>query len=259
MLWQNFTLAAKTIYTCKIGPLQIWFKWIDTDLYIAFKRMPETLDILQLKTVDSQSLPDDITWERWVLAPKQNHISILPVMPDRPLVIRPEIPIHIPPGHDGTFFIHIPLWVRISLADQPSLIIKEIPVSVLSNTWFGDVISGDLCYAKNSLIRKDYKAFPVSPWCAICRVYIRNNSKAEIAIERFCISVINLAVYMVERLWTNQVNVVFQGEEQSSQVTIVKDSRGFEKKQQLLSGPREALAGTLIKKSFLLLKNLTGI
>ena len=61
-----------------------------------------------------------------------------------------------------------------------------------------------------------------------------------------------------ERLWTNELNVRFQGDEHSSQVTIGKEAPEFAENLVKVCEAREPVDKTILKQSFSFLRSLTG-
>jgi hypothetical protein len=90
-------------------------------------------------------------------------------------------------------------------------------------------------------------------------VLIRNQAPSDLDFQRICIRVEHLSVYQGEtRLWTNRVEVLFRGEDLTSQIIFNRDVPGFDEVAELLCTAREPAERSLLKKSFFFLKSLTG-
>ncbi|MBN1413019.1 MAG: DUF432 domain-containing protein [Spirochaetales bacterium] len=259
MFWNTFHIDEDKLYHSRIGPLRIWIKRKLTDWYIAAGRNAEENGIEELKPIKTNST-EELSWSRWVLTSAVNTIRLKPVMPDKPVVIRPENPIKIPAGNSGKFFVNIPVWVRIETGGKNQTVLTELPINILSKSWFGDTFSGELCYTKRSLVRKELDELQDNPCCAVCTVKIKNNSKLELDFTRFCLNVENLSIFSRgERLRTNHVDAVFRGEEQESQITISGIHSGLMENYSLISEPRKKIDRNIIKSSYQFLKSFTGI
>ncbi|MBN2534139.1 MAG: hypothetical protein JXB88_14715 [Spirochaetales bacterium] len=259
MFWQTYSINENTLYCLKMGFLTIWIKQVEQDLYIAWKRYDDEQDISKLAICESGPDSQELSWSRWIFHSRSPSLFIKPCLPDRPLIIKPEIPIIIPRGNGGSFFINVPVWIQIGVNEETPLVLNEIPIYILSNSWFGDTISGELCYSKNSLIRKNYLDLEDKSWNAVCAIQMKNNSKSELSFDRFCLHTENLTLYAGEkRLWTSQVKIEFQGEGQLSHVTLSKIRPGFEKSVKTMNKPRKEIDDNIIKKSFQFLKTITG-
>ncbi len=95
--------------------------------------------------------PENLTWNRYIYKSELNIIRFVPYLPDRPVVVDPESPIRILPDNSALFFVSIPSWIRIFTGTQEKIMLLEVPAEVLSNTWFGDPMEGELCYSLKTL------------------------------------------------------------------------------------------------------------
>jgi hypothetical protein len=259
LLWKTYTLAENVIHAARIGPLRIRIKYFNKDCYIATDRPdgpPDVCGFIEEQGVEEQ---ESISWERWMLGSSVKQAGIVPVMPDRPLVIRPDMTTRIPSGHTVSFFITIPVWVRITSGEKNPIQLCEIPIVILSDSWFGDIPSGEFCYSLYTDLRRTLDDTAICPYEVVCPVTIKNNSKLELTFQRFSLYVPNLAIFQGKsRLWSNQVSIVFQGETQESQIHISEKKPDIEAIEYLLSAPREKMDKNLVKKSFELFKTIAG-
>ena len=65
-----------------------------------------------------------------------------PVLPDRPVVMRPDRALTLLPGQSTIFFLELPVWFRLSTSGYRPAQIFEEPLTVLTRTWFGDPVTG---------------------------------------------------------------------------------------------------------------------
>ena len=87
------------------------------------------------------------SWKRYLASPNLS-LSLLPALPDRAVVIRPDAPISVLPRESGTFYVSIPVWLNFIVGPANRRYgMAEIPSVILSNTWFGDPAAGELCYS----------------------------------------------------------------------------------------------------------------
>ena len=126
----------------------------------------------------------------------------------------------------------------------------EVPSVVRSNIWFGDTLSGELCYSLVSRARRHVEDADHPLYKAICPVKIRNESAHMLNVDRFCVHVEHLIVYGgVRLLWTNEVTIRFQGEDQISRVDYTNQRPNLEAHVKLLTPPRVPQRDTLLKRS----------
>jgi len=130
----------------------------------------------------------------------------------------------------------------VELCEQPSVL--------LSNIWFGDPTSGDLCYSLRTRARRDISNWQTEPHRAVCPVTIHNSANTQLDIERFCVHAIHLSVFAgASRLWTNGTRITFKGEAEVSQLEYADKPPNYEEVGQVLSKPRTPFKKTLLKRS----------
>lgn len=198
-------------------------------------------------------------WSRFVTL-QQDELSVLPALPDRPIVVRPFMRVSLLPGRWAQFFVAVPVWISlVARKVKNETVFEEFPSQLLSNTWFGDPQGGELCYALHTpLLREEpTKAFP--PYFIICPLIIKNSSTETLQFQRLCIHVENLQIFHTDKgLVTNQINVVFRGEDNSSQIDVQKKPHKDAIKPELVRAPREPMSRSVLRKTFDRFKEMTG-
>ena len=268
-LWDPVELNNAVVYRCEIGGASFFIKHFENDWYVASRARERDSGVSLLAPESSQARfgkdEPSPTWNRWIAGEEALVVRLVPALPDRSLVVKPEFTIKVPVGHSAVFYVSIPIWIRIVAGDDrtggPSLMLTEVPTALLSKTWFGDRVSGDLCYALTTHAERDLSDLKPVPHQAICPLSIRNNSQFELDFQRLCLHAENLSVFKAsERLWTSVVNVDFRGEEQMSQIRIVDrppDQAGQDCPK--ICDARVKPDKSLMKKSFQMLRFLTGM
>jgi hypothetical protein len=258
-LWDPVTVKADTLYQASFSTLTVWLNRSGEDWYLASQRPEKETDPAPLREVKGTKRRQDLSFSRWVVGQDVSTVQFVPAMPDRSIVVRPAVPLKVPTGKDALFFMSIPVWVRVLAQPPNGIILCELPSLVLSNTWFGEPTSGELCYALRTRAMRSLEEIEKRPYTAICPVSIRNRSPKELNFERLCVRVEHLNVYRGrQRLWTNELEVRYQGDEYSSQVTIGKGAPKFAEDLIKVCEAREPAEKTLLKQSFSFLRSLTG-
>jgi hypothetical protein len=197
-----------------------------------------------------------------VTAREEAMVRLQPEMPSRAVVVWPEQSLRLSTGSQIQVFVAIPVSVSILVGGADPVILETLPTRVLSNTWFGEPASGELCYALTSPVPKDIDGLVSGPDEAVCPVSILNHSAGELDFQRFCLRVEHLGIYRgASRLWTNSMRVEYRGETGKGgegQVTISAKAPAFEKTAEKLVEARRPAKKTLMTRSFHLLKSLTG-
>ncbi len=238
-LWSKQVLQPSLTYRWAVGPLEMWLRGERDELHVATKHGDEAAEAHRLVPFEPcEPSVDGLDWARWIVhpdgtsMPERLDVQLVPVMPDRAVVARPESPLRLPMGTAALFFVSIPVWVRLlghgqargasGKADEPVLTLSEFPSLVLSNIWFGDAMSGELCYSLTTTARRQIEDESSRPHRARCPVYLRNDSEQELNIQRIRVHVAHLSVFDAgRRLWTNRVNITYKGEEAGSQMEFV--------------------------------------
>jgi hypothetical protein len=249
-------------YRAQIGPLCLWLKHHFDEIHIA-------VEYAEDEAVESEAFTfscteeytgETLDWKRWVVGENSNAVSILPIMPDRPIVVRPEVPVKIPEGHEALFFVNIPVWVEIVLDNTEEIALCKEPSIVLSNIWFGDPMSGELCYSLRTKASRQVIDTNPKPHRATCPVRILNTTNSQLDVDRFCVHVEHLNMYKgISRLWTNEVRISFQGEDAVSRIDYAKEQPEYEETDQIISKARTIWKKTLLKRSLGTFRLLTGI
>jgi hypothetical protein len=258
-LWDPVELKENVLYRCDFSTLTIWLKRSDEDWYLASRKSEQATKPSALREIRGTSIPKDLSFSRWVVGRDAVTVQFIPAMPDRPIVVRPALALKVPADRDAQFFTGIPVWVRVRAGAPEGITLCELPSLTLSNTWFGEATAGELCYALRTRAVRSLDEIEIQANTAICPITVFNRAPKELNFERLCVRVEYLNVYRgSERLWTNQLEVRFQGEEQTSQVTIGREAPAFAGPLKELCGARQPAEKTLLKQSFSVLRSLTG-
>jgi len=250
-IWQPSQIEADTRYRALAGPLQLWLRRAGDELHIAVDRYPDfdAHHETQPLTPVPNSQPENLTWARWVVGKAGDTVQLVPTTPDRPLVVRPEVPLRLPSKQEALFFVNFPIWVKVSAAAQHSLTLCEEPCIVLSKTWFGDPMSGALCYSMRTRARRDFVDIQARPHRAVCPVRIRNSAAQQLDLERFCVHVEHLTLFQgTTRLWTNQIDVTFRGDKEISQLDYGKHPPTYETVGEVICKARHPVKESLLER-----------
>lgn len=126
-------------------------------------------------------------------------IRFEPGLADRPLVIRPVMPLYIPPAESLKLWVSSPVWCRVILCGPREVALNlDLPTVVLSETWFGpDTLNGEVGYASRTRARMTAGA--ESQDCAGHRartpIVIHNEVSEIIKIERLNLPLESCSLY----------------------------------------------------------------
>ena len=252
-IWDKHNLEKDVCYKIKLGPLSVWIKNVEDEIQIASQRVNEDTikpgEQPQLLIVDDARQTAGLAWGRWIAGDNCNRIRILPVMPNRSIVVRPELPLKLPAGQKAMFYVRIPAWIRVAIVSVEDVVLREEPTVELSNIWFGDPVSGELCYSLRSRARRKFADFVPMAHRVICPIFISNLSKTELNVERFCIQANHLNIYAgTNMMWTNDIKIQFHGDELESSIDYTQKPSELEPDAVLITHARTPFKKALFQR-----------
>lgn len=217
----DFLLAPLALATgetrhVQFGYLDLWIRRQDREWRAAARYDAQTEDRPAL--MDDMPIPEGTEWKRWVTGETTAECRLRPVCLPRPTVVRPEAQVSLLPGQATDFFIGLPLWLDLSVSDG-AIDMCEFPAVKLSNTWFGEPTTGELCYAMRTLACSRTSDLSPRLHRAICPLQVRNSADTILTFERICLRCQHLSIFSLNgRLWTNTVRLTHLGQNEWSRV-----------------------------------------
>jgi len=256
IIWGEHELSSQKTLSWSIGDLMLWCKRKNQEIQIAYiHRSPNEYNKLGL-----DEPPKDIIWSRWALKKDHPAIRLSPLFPDRPVVIIPESIFKLNREAQAKIYARVPIWVKIETAERESITLFEIPSVLLSNTWFGTFIEGELCYSITSSARREAEPDSYRPHLAICPLQLINKSEDDLPVEKICLRVSNLSVFFDDiQLWSNETKITYTGKEASSQIEFSHKKPSEAPSSSLISAPRHTVRKSIVAQTFASLKDLPGI
>lgn len=208
--WGEFKLPANSMGCWHVGPLQLWVQRLASEWRVAWRAGEELMQpVAEVKLPLPLQAPESgMTVARFSFRDTDQPLRLIPTLADRPVVVRPDMPLYIPSGETITLFVSTTLWVRIFVGHAAPL--TEIPTLRPSDTWFGpNTRSGEMCYASRTLAHTSIKDVVPRPHRAITPVQIRNHAADALAVERLSVPVPLLTLSVNERghFWTQSVTL----------------------------------------------------
>ncbi|NGP88303.1 DUF432 domain-containing protein [Fodinibius halophilus] len=244
-IWGNFTLSDEERRYFSIGDLHLWLVRRNEEIWIAYCYKSDLAC-----EINPEKLPESVEWSRWAHKNVSDEINIRPVYPDMPLVVHSEYTLKISPKTQIQIYTRIPIWVRISIAENNYQLI-ELPTAKLSRTWFGTLTDGELCYHAVTKARRDLSDVEKKPHLVSCPIIISNRSPEELNFEHFCFRVERLSMFAHNTdLWADETQIVFQGEDLNSDVIMTGKLHDGVSQDQLLTPPRKKIQKSLATRTF---------
>lgn len=253
-VWDPVEIPQKKCATWRFPQRSFWVERVESEWHVL--SMPETGKRRESTAgfITRGQKPGSSQWKHY-LHRGTGPIQPSPVLPDRPLVVRPDRALTILPGQSTIFFLELPVWFRLSTTGhQPARIFEE-PLSALTRTWFGDPVTGELCWGLATRLHHSLDSVDYSAYIAVCPLMIENTSESDLGFEKICIHAENLSIFQgAERLWTNSLHAQFMGPEPSTQMEIVHTPPEFEPGLHVVTPARQPSTGWNIRRTFGVLK-----
>ncbi|ADN02777.1 DUF432 domain-containing protein [Spirochaeta thermophila] len=256
---EAYTLEEGGGYGVRVGRLRLSLGYERGVCRLAYRYGSRQVDLDVRPGAAITGPPEEVVVQDILLRAPARSFSLLPALPDKPLILFPEAPLRIFPGDEHRIFFHIPLWVRLVLyGESYEHTVLDLPPMVFSNTWSGSPESGVLGYSFRTRVMTEPEARPAGMW-ALCGVALRNRTQGELLLERLVVPVAFLSLYRGgDRLTTSRASLSFRGETGELQWQFERGAPGYTEGEVLVSGPREKAARNIFVMGVSLIRSLTG-
>ncbi len=253
-VWGAHSLSDDVPIYWNLGSLQLWSKSIADELWLTYQYG----DLKQSDnyTRDDQ-LPETPAWNRWSLKQSLHKVQLQPAFPDLPIVVKPEYPFRVIQNVHTKMYVRIPVWVQVLFKKT---VITELPSVVLSKTWFGNFVEGELCYWISTAARKQIEPDLFRPFLCICPIEISNSSEEELLVEKICLRVGRLSLYNYQgQLWGSETKIIYHGRDRVSNIEVSRKAPSEASKAERMASSRDESKVGFAAKTFASLKDLPGI
>jgi hypothetical protein len=199
-------------------------------------------------------------WTRWSL-PGDARVEVRPSLPDRPVVVSPEQPFHLPLRGKARVYVRIPLFAQVVATDtnRTETVLAEFPSIVLSDTWWGTFTEGLAAYWLRTRARRSAPPEIFEPYLAVCPFLLENASDEPLAVDRFAIRTDHLSLFARDGgMWTDEVLVEYHGPLEGSELTYTGAVPREVGDVRRIASPREVPPRGLRARTFGRLKVMTG-
>lgn len=233
--WTSRKLKNLDAFHWQVGHTAVWVQRMDDDWLVAGEtgRKEKGRFFLEPAT----HVPLGVPWRRWAGLDGASAVSFSPVFPDLPLVVKTRAAVMVPPEKTISLYMNLPVWVEVKVDARPDPeVLGVFPTRTLSNTWFGNLFEGELCYALKSLATRSTADIPAEPLAATCCFSIYNHSGEPLLLDRIRILSRHLSIHKNRRrLWASLVKVTTYDTGQPSHLEYPEQP------------PEEARAGELVR------------
>lgn len=248
-LWKMHSVARGQTLELELGSLHLWVHRGLKDWHLAYESDQGSDERLSLRLEDA-AFNSDREWTRWILDEKIEELRLQPQLPDRAIIVRPEMPVCLMPKQSVQLFIGIPIWLSLIFGSRREQTI-QVPSMTLSNSWFGSFTEGELCYALKTTAKLHQQDLAYSAHRAVFPLEIRNASTEKLKFERLCVRPQYLNIFQGKtRLWTCKGRVSYRGEENWSRIVYASNAPEFDEAGLLLGKARDAMPRGALLKTF---------
>ena len=238
--WGRHTLVPEVVLDLTIGPQHIRLLFTEGEIRLA----TEAADPAQLAL-----------WSRWAVAPEEGRLPdqvvlhVRPSLPDRPLLVQPEVPFSLLPRAEARIFIRVPLTIRLEIdlepqSARPPVLFRRLPSLELSDTWWGEPDHGELCWWLETTARRRVEPSLLEPHLAICPLHMVNQSKVDLQVEKLCFRMRYLSLFSDgPGFWADTARVRYQGESEGSRIDMTGTAPDEAHTPRLVSGPQVTTQG----------------
>ena len=186
-------------------------------------------------------------WHKTAWKQEKGFLTFSLCLPDRPVIIKPDMVQKVMPGQAVSAYCSIPLSLKMSVSGSE---LGEYPIIVLSKTWFGEPDEGVIGYSLKSEVLCSPDKLPQSPIYAVCTILIENKSAELLSFDRICLRTEYMGLFKSKKELspnTSTCKLVYTGKERMSKINYLPPSgKGFK----IIDIPRVKHGQNLLFKSF---------
>lgn len=253
--WKKYDFADNQTLIFKAGYAEVYIKHIQNGWLVKSQLNDQAADELIVDEVADLADDSDVLH---FFTGKSHELLVMPALPNKAVVFRNNKNIKLSAGESANLFLRIPLTMQFyfqEVKDENRLM--EIPLQRLSDTWFGEIDSGEPAYSIGSNYDNSFSEVRATAWEAVSSVEIINNTAGVLELQRLILRVEDFNIYLKNnQLLTSHATIEFKGQEQAGSVNLGlrKDIHG--EKPVLAAKPRSSDTKNLLRRSFFFIKNM---
>lgn len=218
--WGEHAIGREAPLAPRLGPSTLWIRAEGGEIRLAHAAGRQ-LEPDPGEEPPPEPPPEDEGWIRWPVPHAPRRIRLSPVFPPRSLVVEPGLSFRLLAGARARIFVRVPLWVRVEVAGREDGRLTEVPSVLLSDTWWGDVADGELCYGLRTTARREVTPEIFASHLVVCPLDLTNGAQAELTVEKIALRVDHLSIFADgERLWADVTRVRYRGAEEGSDIEM---------------------------------------
>lgn len=243
--WGTYEVPDNDDLTLAVGPLTLRLRRAEGELRAVITRAGEA--------------PHQARRIRWA-ADDVAQVALSPHFPDRPLVVEPEDPFWLLRGAQARIYVRVPVWVGLDGLGTLRHELLRLPTRVASDTWWGTLEEGELCYWLSTRARRVLAEADVEPHLVICPLQLVNRSHDDLHVDKIALRVAYLSLYGAgEGLWADETRVVYTGDAEGSRLDMAGTAPSEVPGAALISPPARHMARGFRARTFRRLRSITEL
>src|SRR5690606_23329912 len=125
--WGDYELGIGESGRWRVGPLQLYVERRKAEWLVHSLSSDDARDALcEIEVPCRSQRPGDMESHRFVQRATGGRLTLSGRLADRPVVIKPAVPLSVPGGEEVTLYVGSPVWVQVAVGEPPIHLI-EIP------------------------------------------------------------------------------------------------------------------------------------
>ncbi len=253
--WNKYTFAVNQTLTFRAGFTEIGVKRVPNGWLVKSQSNAQPTDnLLVAETMDLTDGPDVFHF----YTGESNDLLVVPALPNKPVVFRNNKNLKVSAEEKARLFFRIPLTIQLYFQEiKDTNRMTELPLQRLSDTWFGEIDSGEPAYSIGSAYYNSLSDIDLKYWEAVIPVEIINNTSGTLDLQRLILRVEDFNLYRnANYILSNYINIEFKGQEQVESVSLSTSDDIHGDKFQLIANKRLSDSKKLLRRSFFFIKNI---
>jgi hypothetical protein len=253
--WNKYTFAVNQTLTFRAGFTETGVKRVPNGWLVKSQSNAQPTDnLLVAGTMDLTDGPDVFHF----YTGESNDLLVVPALPNKPVVFRNNKNLKVSAEEKARLFFRIPLTIQLYFQEiKDANRMTELPLQRLSDTWFGEIDSGEPAYSIGSAYYNSFNELESMPWEAVIPVEISNNTAGTLELQRLILRVEDFNLYQTPKhILTSFVNIEFKGHDQAESVSITTKDEIHGLQPEVLAKCRITESKRLLRRSFFFIKNI---
>ena len=125
--WKEYKITEDEVLCFDFQTIRIWCVKKESELLVSYRMLDNNNEEELLFT----EAHEDLTWSRCAVEREKITIRVLPVFPNRSVMVKPELSFRMAEGAKVRIYIRVPIWIRIEL-------VAKSPETILDFFWSKD-------------------------------------------------------------------------------------------------------------------------